>query len=165
MRIIRTGFPLGAGSLALLSASLLAACASPPQAQQGSVTGGGSAAELGCTLRSHCVNSLGVGSLNPLRYEGSPAQALTTLQSTVATFAEAQVISSEPLAMVVIFTTPAGFRDEVDFRIDAAAQRIHFRSRSLFGLFDFGKNRSRMEAFSVRFEQQRRATQHTGSPA
>jgi hypothetical protein len=41
-------------------------------------------------------------------------------------------------------------------RIDSQSQRIDFRSRSLFGLFDFGKNRSRMQAFATRFEQQSR---------
>jgi uncharacterized protein (DUF1499 family) len=57
---------------------------------------------------------------------------------------------------VVIFTTRVGFRDQVDFQIDEVAQRIHFRSRSLVGLYDFGKNRSRMQAFRARFEQQAR---------
>jgi len=75
------------------------------------------------------------------------------LQTTLATFPEAQVVRSEPLALEVIFTTPIGFRDQVDFRIDAQAQRIDFRSRSLFGLFDWGKNRSRMQEFATRFER------------
>lgn len=72
----------------------------------------------------------------------------------VATFAEARVVRSEPLLLEAIFTTPIGFKDEVNFRIDAAAQRIDYRSRSMLGLFDFGKNRSRMQAFTARFEPQ-----------
>ena len=55
--------------------------------------------------------------------------------------------------MEVVFTTPLGFKDLVDFKINAQAQRIDYRSRSSFGLYDFGKNRSRMSAFSNRFEQ------------
>jgi uncharacterized protein (DUF1499 family) len=58
--------------------------------------------------------------------------------------------------MEVTFITPAGFRDQVNFRIDPQAQRIDFRSRSSFGLFDFGKNRSRMQEFVMRFERQSR---------
>jgi hypothetical protein len=69
---------------------------------------------------------------------------------------ETTVERSDPLAMEVIFTTPVGFRDQVDFRIDPQAQRVDFRSRSLFGLFDWGKNRSRMQEFTPRFEQQSR---------
>jgi uncharacterized protein (DUF1499 family) len=92
----------------------------------------------------------------PLQFTGTPAQALGTLQATVATFPEATVVRSEAQAMEVIFTTPAGFRDQVDFRIDPQARRIDFRSRSLFGLYDWGKNRSRMREFATRFEQQSR---------
>lgn len=99
---------------------------------------------------------MGTGGLAPLRYAGTPAQALALLQATLTTFPEATVVRSEPLAMEVIFTTPAGFRDQVDFRIDPQAQHIDFRSRSLFGLFDWGKNHSRMQEFTTRFEQKAR---------
>jgi uncharacterized protein (DUF1499 family) len=112
--------------------------------------------DLACPLPSNCVNSLGTGDLAPLRYTGAPEQALDMLQATLATFREATVVRAEPLALEFVFTTPAGFRDQVDFRIDVQAQRIDFRSRSLFGLFDFGKNRSRMQEFAMRFEQQTR---------
>jgi uncharacterized protein (DUF1499 family) len=44
----------------------------------------------------------------------------------------------------------------VDFIVDAPRQRIDYRSQSRFGLYDFGKNRSRMAAFVERFEQNRR---------
>lgn len=76
---------------------------------------------------------------------------MAQLEATLKTFPEAQVVHKEGLAVQAIFTTPAGFRDQVDFRIDPAAHRIDFRSRSLLGLFDFGKNRSRMQAFAQRF--------------
>lgn len=109
---------------------------------------------LACTLSSNCANSLGTGSLLPLRYTGTPAQAMAMLQATLKTFPDGKVVRSEDLALEVIFTTPVGFRDQVDFRIDGATQRIDFRSRSLFGFFDWGKNRSRMQEFATRFEQQ-----------
>ena len=88
-----------------------------------------------------------------MRYAGTPAQALILLRATLTEFPEAQIVKDSSLALEVVFTTPLGFRDLVDFRIDAQAQRIDYRSRSSFGLFDFGKNRSRMMAFSARFEQ------------
>ena len=138
-------------------AGLLSACASQAPTTP---TGASDTAmlDLGCAFAGNCVNSLGTGGLAPLRYTGTPAQAMATLRATLNTFAEARVVRSEALALEVIFTTPLGFRDQVDFRIQvdtqAQAQRIHFRSRSLFGLFDFGKNRSRMQAVAARFEQQ-----------
>lgn len=150
MRIVRkdTGFGI------LTMAILLSACASDAPKPQAGDASDSIAPHLACTLPSNCANSLGTGSLVPLRYTGTPAQAMAVLQTTLKTFPDAGVVRSEDLALEVIFTTPAGFRDQVDFRIDAHTQRIDFRSRSLFGLFDWGKNRSRMQEFATRFEQQ-----------
>ena len=140
----------------LTLAMLLAACAAPAPTSQSAGAADAVNADLDCRLASNCVNSRGTGSLAPLRYAGTPEQALALLQATVATFPEAKVERAEPLALVLIFTTPAGFRDQVNFKIDPQQRRIEFRSRSLFGLFDFGKNRSRMQEFATRFEQQSR---------
>lgn len=140
------------GVLAL--AILLGACAATAPSSNPAGASDSSSQELTCLLPSNCVNSRGTGNLVPLRYSGTPTQALELLRATLATFPEATVVRAEPLALELIFTTPVGFRDQVDFRIDVEAQRIDFRSRSLFGLFDFGKNRSRMREFATRFEQQ-----------
>ncbi len=138
----------------LTLALLLNACATQAQPPRATDASEKNRQALACILPSNCVNSLGTGSLVPLRYAGTPAQALARLQATLATFSETEVVRSEPLALEVIFTTPIGFRDQVNFTIDAQQRRIDFRSRSLFGLFDWGKNRSRMQEFSARFERQ-----------
>jgi len=104
---------------------------------------------LACSLPSNCVSSL--SGAPPLRFEGTPAQALERLRATLATFPEARIERAEGLMLEAVFTTPAGFKDRLDFRIDPALQRIDYRSRSTFGLCDFGKNRSRMQAFAERF--------------
>ena len=142
-----TRFNLVASVLALF----MAACASTPP-PQGGATPEARRAELSCTLPSTCVDSLG-GSFAPLRFEGDAAQALAALKAALASFPEAKVVRADGLEIDTIFTTPMGFRDAVDFRIDPAGQRIDYRSRSLFGLFDFGKNRSRMREFIARYEQ------------
>jgi uncharacterized protein (DUF1499 family) len=128
----------------------------PTATATATVAPGAGNADLACLLPSNCVTSQGSGGLVPLRYAGTPAQALDLLRATLATFPEATVVRAEPLALALIFTTPAGFKDQVDFKIDVQDQRIDFRSRSLFGLFDFGKNRARMQEIATRFEQQRR---------
>lgn len=107
---------------------------------------------LACTLPSNCVDSLGTGGLAPLKYRGTPEQALARLEVTLKTFAEAQIVQREALALQIVFTTPQGFRDQVEFQINPTAESIDFRSRSLFGLFDFGKNRARMQKFALRFQ-------------
>lgn len=115
---------------------------------------GADASAMGCALPSNCVSTVGSSGLPPLRYAGTSAQGLAALQVTLATFPEAKVVRTEGLMIESIFTTPAGFKDEVVFIVDAESPRIDFRSRSLLGLFDFGKNRSRMREFSARFEKQ-----------
>ncbi|MBC7728606.1 MAG: DUF1499 domain-containing protein [Microbacteriaceae bacterium] len=139
-----------------LFASLLGACAATSQSPQASDASKATQPDLMCSLPSNCVSSRGGGGMQPLRYAGTPAQAMVALQATLKTFHEATVVHSEPQFLEVIFTTPVGFKDQVDFQIDAQAQHIDFRSRSLFGLFDFGKNRARMQDFKLRFEQQAR---------
>ena len=137
---------------ALAAAIILSGCASstPHSASDAA----GKATNLDCMIPSNCVNSSETGGFAPLLYLGTPSQAMGLLQSTLKHFPEATVIHSDALTMQVIFTTPMGFRDQVDFRINPQDRRIDFRSRSLFGLFDWGKNRSRMQAFTMRFEQQ-----------
>lgn len=107
--------------------------------------------ELACPESPNCVNSLGAGGLAPLTYRGDVAQGMARLRATLATFTEARIESADALSLTAIFTTRLGFRDEVSFVLDPAQPVIHFRSRSLLGYYDFGKNRSRMQAVSERF--------------
>ena len=139
---------------ALTAAIVLSACASG--APQSSSAEAANTPDLGCLLPTNCVNSAGTGGFAPLPYQGTPSEAMALLQATLKHFPEATVVGSDARTMQVIFTTPMGFRDQVDFRINAQNQNIDFRSRSLLGLFDWGKNHSRMQAFKTRFEQQAR---------
>lgn len=109
------------------------------------------AQQLACPASPNCVNSLGVGGLAPLAYAGSPEQGLARLRATLAGFSEARIERADATSVTVIFTTWLGFRDEVVFVPDPAQPVIHFRSRSLLGHYDFGKNRSRMQAVAERF--------------
>lgn len=132
--------------LAAVTSLLLGGCTTP-----GPVPAADRSA-LACTLPSNCVDSLGSGGLYPLMYRGTPDYALSRLETTLKTFAEARIVQRGALTVQIIFTTPQGFRDQVDFQINPAAENIDFRSRSQFGLFDFGKNRARMQEFAQRFQ-------------
>ena len=142
--------PAAAGALALLvvGGALHAAPATPADSAAAD-----SRTALACATPSNCVNSLGSSDLKPLHFAGTPAQAVAALRATLAKFHEAKILKTDTLSMEVVFTTAVGFQDLVDFRIDADAQRIDYRSRSKMGKYDFGKNHSRMSAFSTRFEQ------------
>jgi len=120
-------------------------------------------------LPSNCVSSRGSGGLAPLRYVGTPEQAMAALLATLKSFPEATIVRSDGQSVAAIFSTPLGFQDQVDFQIDPLALRVDFRSHSMLGLFDFGKNRSRMQEFARRFERQLRppvaATPDAGVPS
>lgn len=126
-------------------ALLLSACSTTPRdaakspAQQA----------LACSLSSNCVSS--VDGAQPLGFKGSAEEAMERLRATLAGFPEARLVRAEGLVLEAVFTTPAGFKDEVTFRVDPALKRVDYRSRSTFGLYDFGKNRSRMQLFAERF--------------
>ena len=107
--------------------------------------------DLSCTMSSNCVNSLSGSGLLPLRFAGDSAQGMAVLRATIATYPEAQVTHSSPQWLEVIFTTTLGFKDQVDFVVDGQTGQIAFRSKSLLGTYDFGKNRSRMAEFTQRF--------------
>lgn len=109
--------------------------------------------DLHCTLPTNCVTSQDNRSVAPLIFAGTTAEGLAQLRATLQTFPESTVQAATDTTLVAIFTTPAGFRDIVEFRIDSLLHRIDFRSHSSFGLFDFGKNRARMTEFATRFVQ------------
>ena len=149
--VLKIAFVQSAAAGALIA--LMAGCASQAARPNPVAVTQESRTALACTVPSNCVNSFDSSGLGPLRFEGSSMQALAALRATLAEFPEAKIVKTDGLSMETVFTTPLGFRDLVDFRIDTQAQRIDYRSRSSFGLFDFGKNRSRMTAFSTQFEK------------
>lgn len=140
--------------LALALAVLLAGCAATPTSPATSLSVDAANPTLSCSLPSNCVSSTGSGGLPALRYRGTPADGLEALKATLASFPEARVVRDGASDIGTVFTTPAGFQDEVDFRIDPGSGRIDFRSQSRLGLFDFGKNRARMLEFATRFARQ-----------
>lgn len=148
MNLTRPLILTSAAAIAMTLAGCVAITSSSSSSSKPAVAG------LGCTLTSNCVNSVDSNGLPPLRYTGTNAQGQAALQATLASFPEAQIVRTSDLALEAVFTTPVGFKDEVEFRIHPQGQRIDFRSQSTFGLYDFGKNRSRMQAFAARFAQQ-----------
>lgn len=108
---------------------------------------------LHCTLPTNCVNSRTSSGLAPMHFAGTGAQGLALLLATLANFPEATVHQQDDGMVAAVFTTPAGFRDDVIFLLHPRQQQIDFRSKSGFGLYDFGKNRSRMQAVAARFAE------------
>lgn len=139
-------------ALAALVSLTLVGCTLPPLQPEQSWGIDAIAPGLTCEVTSNCINSLGDSQFMPLVLQGTPAQRMALLRRTLTFFPEAQVTQSSPSWLKVIFTTPLGFRDEVVFVLDAQTAQVQFRSKSLVGLYDFGKNASRMRAFAVQFD-------------
>ena len=106
---------------------------------------------LRCPDRPNCVSSRVDRDLPPLLHNGQPGSAMQRLKATLARFPEATIQRESGSVVETIFTTPLGFRDQVTFVIDSSGTKIDFRSRSLAGYYDFGKNRSRMREFSAAY--------------
>ena len=139
-----------ASKIILTIAALLTACSTfPPSAPAAKNTP--IDPRLSCTLPTNCVNSRTSSGLAPLHFAGTGAHGLALLQATLASFPEATVQQQDESTITAVFTTPAGFRDDVIFLLDPQQHQIDFQSHSGFGLYDFGKNRSRMQAFTARF--------------
>lgn len=143
--------PLMTATMALI-ALVLAACAAQETGPEIKLGPGTHSTDLTCPRSSNCVNSLEGSGLPALRYTGQAEQGMAMLRATLASHPEAAIVRSDPVWLEVIFTTPLGFRDQVDFVLDAKSGQINFRSQSLLGRYDFGKNRARMTAFSARFD-------------
>lgn len=135
----------------VLMTLMLGGCAAPESGPEIKLGPDAHPADLSCPRPSNCVNSLGSSGLPPLRYPGDAVQGMALLRTTLASYPEAAIVRSNPVWLEVIFTTPLGFRDQVDFVLDDKSTQVNFRSRSLLGRYDFGKNRSRMTAFSASY--------------
>ena len=62
------------------------------------------------------------------------------------------VVEHNPGYLRAESTTPwMGFKDDLEFWLDAPAGVIHMRSASRLGRKDFGVNRARMETIRARF--------------
>lgn len=116
-----------------------------------------------CDLsKSNCVCSqyfdsernLGPHYVQPFRYEGDPADAMTRVLAVLLRSPQAEIRVNRPDYIHAEFTTEMlGFVDDVEFLLSAAEQQIHVRSASRLGLTDFGVNRARVKALREAFDE------------
>ncbi|MCE2971188.1 MAG: DUF1499 domain-containing protein [Burkholderiales bacterium] len=90
--------------------------------------------------------------IDPLRYGGDGAAALTKIGRIVMAMPGARIMRSGPDYLYVQFHTRwLKFVDDAEFWVDPAGGVIHVRSASRLGRKDFGVNRARIEAIRARF--------------
>jgi len=108
-----------------------------------------------CPGSPNCANSedpAKVFRVEPLAFSGDPQAAFRTLVA----FLEAEprvdlVLVEDDYAHAVFRTALLRFRDDVEFRLDAASSVIQVRSASRLGFSDLGANRRRIESLRERW--------------
>ena len=94
--------------------------------------------------------------IEPIRYAGDGAAALTRIGAIVLKMRGARILQSGPDYLYVQFETRwLKFVDDAEFWVDPAGSVIHVRSASRIGRKDFGANRARIEAIRAQFESTR----------
>jgi uncharacterized protein (DUF1499 family) len=94
-----------------------------------------------------------VHGIDPIRFEGSSAEALARIKKAIAAMPRTKIITEtenylHAEATSLIFR----FVDDVEFLIDKDNKIIHFRSASRSGYSDLGVNRSRMEQIRAAYQ-------------
>jgi uncharacterized protein (DUF1499 family) len=90
--------------------------------------------------------------IEPLRFIGTPAEAMAKLKQALDMLPRKQVVTETPDYLhVECWSLIFRYTDDVEFLIDGPIQTIQFRSASRIGRSDFGVNRARMEAIRKAF--------------
>jgi uncharacterized protein (DUF1499 family) len=91
--------------------------------------------------------------MEPILCSGSARDAMKKIKTIVASRPRAKIVTENENYLHVEFTSGLfRFVDDVEFLIDEAEGKIHFRSASRAGYGDLGVNRKRMQAFVDEFK-------------
>jgi uncharacterized protein (DUF1499 family) len=90
--------------------------------------------------------------IDPIRYSGEGATALTRIGAIVLKMPGARILQSGPDYLYLQFETRwLKFVDDAEFLVVPAESVIHVRSASRLGRRDFGVNRARIESIRSAF--------------
>ena len=85
--------------------------------------------------------------MEPLNYSGETDAALDVIAGVIGGAKGATVTDRTADRIDAVFVSGLfRFKDDVSFLVDAADQKIHFRSASRVGHSDLGANRKRLNA-------------------
>ena len=102
-----------------------------------------------CPASPNCVSSQSSDrdhSIEPLRYTGSPGEAMDRLQKIIIGMERSRIITETGSYIHAEFTSALfRFVDDVEFFLDERAAVIQVRSSSRIGYSDLGVNRKRIE--------------------
>jgi uncharacterized protein (DUF1499 family) len=108
-----------------------------------------------CPERPNCVCSeyQGKSFVEPLYFNEAWQKAWESVKGVLQEMGGTIEIEEERYLRAVFTTKIARFRDDVELRMEIEKSRIHIRSSSRVGHFDFGQNRKRVKKIRAEFNQ------------
>jgi uncharacterized protein (DUF1499 family) len=108
-----------------------------------------------CPNKPNCISSRAKETsrkVAPIPYQGSFEDARRRLLDVILSFPRSIVVQDKGNYLKVEFHSAIfAFVDDVEFEFDDVSKLIDFRSASRLGYYDFGVNRRRMEAVTLKF--------------
>jgi uncharacterized protein (DUF1499 family) len=104
-----------------------------------------------CPKRHYCVSTQSnkkdeVNYIEPINYNNSMEEARSKLKKLINSLKRTKLLKEEGNYLHYLFTTALfRFKDDVEFLFDDNEKKIHFRSQSRIGGYDWNTNRKRME--------------------
>ena len=93
--------------------------------------------------------------INPILYEESKKEAMDKIIKAVNSKKRTKILEQTDEYLHFLFVTGTlKFKDDVEFYFDDLNKKIHFRSQSRIGGYDWGTNRRRMESIRKLYEKQ-----------
>lgn len=110
-----------------------------------------------CPATPNCVGSRESGRkyVAPFVFSDRPDAAFSRLKRVLSAMPRVRLVeSTDSYLHAEAASRIFGFVDDIEFLLDAAANRIEVRSAARAGYSDFGVNRRRVEAIRARFAAQ-----------
>ncbi|MDX2254480.1 MAG: DUF1499 domain-containing protein [Pseudanabaenaceae cyanobacterium bins.39] len=110
---------------------------------------------LACPDSPNCVSSQSTDAehgIAPLKFEGSPEDAIAKLQKIILSMPRTKIITVEGNYLYAEFTSAwMGYVDDVEFYANPETGVVDVRSASRLGKSDLGVNRDRVEVIRTQF--------------
>jgi uncharacterized protein (DUF1499 family) len=112
-----------------------------------------------CPVKKVCVSTMSpindhVHYIEPIKYDGSATDAMKNIVQIMHSMKRTKILEKTETYLHIVFTTALfRFKDDVEFLINDEEKKIHFRSQSRKGGYDWNANRNRMENFRSLLDQ------------